>query len=90
MQLPRDAAAGLRQGEIFGLAEEDIDFDEMVIHVRRQVKKLGKYFVFALPKSDMERTVLMSEGTALTLRAHIDATGRGRTPCLGRGSTAHQ
>ena len=77
MQLPRDAAAGLRQGGIFGLAEEDIDFDfdEMVIHVRRQVKKLGKYFVFALPKSDMERTVPMSEGTALTLRAHIDATG---------------
>ncbi|MFI5709807.1 phage integrase central domain-containing protein [Kribbella sp. NPDC051620] len=33
------AACGLRQGEIFGLAEEDIDFDAMVIHVRRQVKK---------------------------------------------------
>jgi integrase len=42
------AASGLRQGEIFGLAEEDIDFDEMVIHVRRQVQKLGKDFVFAL------------------------------------------
>jgi integrase len=59
------AACGLRQGEIFGLAEEDIDFDQMVIHVRRQVKKLGKNFVFALPKNDTERTVPMSEGTAL-------------------------
>ena len=29
------AACGLRQGELFGLAEEDIDLDEMVIHVRR-------------------------------------------------------
>lgn len=68
------AAAGLRQGELFGLAQEDIDFDEMVIHVRRQVKRLGTDFVFALPKNDTERTVPMSEGTALTLRDHIDAT----------------
>ena len=68
------AACGLRQGEIFGLAEEDIDFDAMVIHVRRQAKKLGRNFVFALPKNDTERTVPMSEGTARTLREHIEAT----------------
>jgi integrase len=67
------AACGLRQGEIFGLTEEDIDFDQMVIHVRRQVKKLGKNFVFALPKNDTERTVPMSEGTALALHEHIAA-----------------
>ncbi|MEV6273208.1 site-specific integrase [Kribbella sp. NPDC051936] len=67
------AAAGLRQGELFGLAQEDIDFDEMVIRVRRQVKRLGKHFVFALPKNDRERTVPMSEGAALTLLQHIDA-----------------
>jgi hypothetical protein len=35
------AAAGLPQGELFGLAEEDIDFDAMEINVRRQVKRLG-------------------------------------------------
>jgi integrase len=69
------SAAGLRQGELFGLGAEDIDFDEMVIHVRRQVKMLGKHFVFALPKNDKERTVPMSEGAAQTLREHIDATG---------------
>jgi integrase len=69
------AACGLRQGELFGLAEEDIDFDEMVIHVRRQVKKLGREFVFALPKNDTERTVPMSEGTALVLKEHIEAVG---------------
>ncbi|MEV0290984.1 site-specific integrase [Kribbella sp. NPDC050820] len=68
------AASGLRQGELFGLAEEDVDFDEMVINVRRQVKKLGSDFVFALPKNDTERTVPMSEGTALTLKQHIEAT----------------
>ncbi|MFC5268141.1 site-specific integrase [Kribbella qitaiheensis] len=67
------AACGLRQGEIFGLAEEDIDFDEMVIHVRRQVKKLGRDFVFALPKNDTERDVPMSEGAGLVLQEHIAA-----------------
>lgn len=46
----------LRQGELFGLATQDIDFAEMVIYVRRQVKKLGRDFVFALPKNDTERT----------------------------------
>ena len=45
----------------------------MVIHVRRQVKKLGREFVFALPKNDTERTVPLSEGAALTLKEHIAA-----------------
>jgi integrase len=68
------AACGLRQDEIFGLAEEDVDFDEMVIRVRRQVKKLGREFVFALPKNDSERTVPMSDGAALNLKEHVEAT----------------
>ncbi|WP_158293117.1 MULTISPECIES: site-specific integrase [Kribbella] len=67
------AACGLRQGELFGLATQDIDFAEMVIHVRRQVKKLGRDFVFALPKNDTERTVPMPEWTALALKEHIEA-----------------
>ncbi|WP_433017671.1 tyrosine-type recombinase/integrase [Kribbella sp. CA-294648] len=68
------AAAGLRQGELFGLAEEDIDFDAMEIHVRRQVKRLGSKYIFALPKNDRERTVPMSDGAAEVLRQHIEAT----------------
>ncbi|MEV4263518.1 site-specific integrase [Kribbella sp. NPDC049584] len=66
------AAAGLRQGELFGLAVEDLDFDQMIIHVRRQVKRLGRNFVFALPKSDTEREVPVSEGAALVLLQHIE------------------
>ncbi|TCC44197.1 hypothetical protein E0H75_35625 [Kribbella capetownensis] len=50
-----ESAAGLRQGEIFGLAPDDLDFDEQIIRVRRQVKRLGKEYVFTLPKSDKER-----------------------------------
>ncbi|HEX4818431.1 MAG TPA: site-specific integrase, partial [Nonomuraea sp.] len=49
------AACGLRQGELFGLALEDIDFEERVLRVRRQIKKLGSDHVYALPKNDRER-----------------------------------
>ncbi|MFI5729269.1 tyrosine-type recombinase/integrase [Kribbella sp. NPDC051587] len=66
------AASGLRQGELFGLGEEDIDFDAMEIHVRRQIKRLGSSYVFALPKNDQERTVPMSDGAAEVLRRHIE------------------
>src|SRR5262249_46641365 len=33
------AGCGLRQGEVFGVAREDIDADEQLLHVRRQIKK---------------------------------------------------
>jgi integrase len=65
------AGCGMRAAEWFGLAEEDLDFDEMVIQVRRQVKRLGKDFVFALPKNDEERTVPMPEWVAHYLRTHV-------------------
>lgn len=62
------AACGLRQGELFGLAAEDIDYTAELIHVRRQVKKLGAAAVFALPKSDRERVVPLPAWAAQTLR----------------------
>lgn len=65
------AACGLREGELFGLAEEDVDFEAGVIHVRRQIKKLGAAHIFALPKNDSEREVPMAEGTAQVLREHM-------------------
>ncbi|MEV4267777.1 hypothetical protein [Kribbella sp. NPDC049584] len=37
------------------------------------MKKLGRDFVFALPKNDTERTVPMSGGTALVVKEHIPA-----------------
>ncbi|WP_424533731.1 tyrosine-type recombinase/integrase [Sphaerisporangium viridialbum] len=67
------AGCGMRAGEWFGLALEDVDFDEKVIHVRRQIKKLGSRFIFALPKMDKQRTIPMPEWVALYLRTHIDA-----------------
>ncbi|WP_405056060.1 hypothetical protein OG474_25350 [Kribbella sp. NBC_01505] len=67
--------AGLRQGEIFGLSVEDFDYEAKVIWVRRQVKKLGKDFVFAAPKNDRVRSVPMSDEVAEFTRAHIEEFG---------------
>jgi integrase len=44
------AGCGLRQGEIFGLAVDEIDFLGGVVHVIRQVKMIGSHLVFAPPK----------------------------------------
>jgi integrase len=65
------STCGLREGEAFGLALEDVDFDEHVIRVRRQIKKLGAAYVYAFPKSDKERTVPLADWTAEYIRAHV-------------------
>jgi integrase len=41
IMVPIGAGLGLRQGEIFGLGADQIDRDEMVIHVVRQVKLIS-------------------------------------------------
>lgn len=65
------AACGLRQGELFGLALEDIDFDEMIVRVRCQLKKLGKKFIYARPKNDRERVVPLPVWAAQAIRLHV-------------------
>jgi integrase len=69
------AGTGLRQGEIFALSAEDFDFDEQVLRVRRQVKKLGKDFVYSLPKNDRERVMPMSGHVAELVREHLERFG---------------
>lgn len=74
------ASCGLRAAEIFGLALEDIDFEERIVRVRRQLQRLGRDrsnpdsragHIFALPKNDQERIVPMSDWTAQSIRVHI-------------------
>jgi integrase len=67
------AACGLRQGELFGVALEDFDFEERVLYVRRQIKKLGRVEVYALPKSDRERVVPLPEWAAQTIQQFVKA-----------------
>lgn len=65
------ATCGLREGELFALSEEDVDYEAGVIHVRRQIKKIGRDHIFGLPKNDTERTIPLPAGTAQALREHI-------------------
>lgn len=73
------ATCGHREGELYGIAEEDIDYDAGVIHVRRQIKNLGGKYVFALPKNDRERVVPLPAWTAQHIRLHT--TKYPPTPC---------
>jgi len=64
---------GLRQGEVFGLAVDDVDFLRRVVHVRRQVRILGSTLCFAPPKGGKERDVPLADSVALRLSAHVAA-----------------
>jgi integrase len=64
---------GLRQVEVFGFAEDDIDFVGLEIHVNRQIRIVRNKLVFALPKGNRIRSVPVSPGVANELRAHIHA-----------------
>lgn len=66
------AGCGLRQGEAFGLAVEDVDFLGGVVHVVRQVKLLRlSRPVFAPPKGGKEREVPLPESVAFALAGHL-------------------
>ncbi|MFF6871072.1 tyrosine-type recombinase/integrase [Streptomyces sp. NPDC012450] len=65
------AGCGLRQGEVFGLAVEDLDLKGGVVHVVRQVKLLRNRPVFAPPKGGKERDVPLPESIALALTDHL-------------------
>lgn len=65
------AGCGLRQGEVFGLALEDLDFAGGVVHVVRQVKLLRNALVFAPPKGGKEREVPLADSVAEGLRRHL-------------------
>ncbi|MFJ9135358.1 tyrosine-type recombinase/integrase [Streptomyces sp. NPDC102256] len=66
------AGCGLRQGEVFGLAVEDVDFLGGVMHVVRQVKLLRLHRpVFAPPKGGKEREVPLPESVAFALVGHL-------------------
>jgi len=63
---------GLRQGEVFGLSVEDVDFLRGTVEVRRQVKVFaGNRLVFGLPKGDKTRTVPLPESVANELSLHL-------------------
>jgi len=70
-----DCGSGLgeRQGEIFAMGPDEVDFLRRKVHVRRQVKRVGGRLWFALPKGGKEREVPLPEWVSLRLAAHIEA-----------------
>lgn len=67
------AALGLRQGEVLALAEDDFDFGALKVRIRRQVTRVGRTWVFKLPKEGKERTVPLPRGLSKIVEAHIAA-----------------
>ena len=66
------AGLGLRQGEIFGLAVDDVDFMRRIVTVRRQVKVYpDNQLIFALPKGRKTRQVPLPAVVADELGAHM-------------------
>lgn len=66
------AGLGLRQGEVFGLAPEDVDFLQGSVEVKRQVRLLSNNKqVFAAPKGGKARTVPLPDSVRDRLAAHL-------------------
>jgi integrase len=65
------AGVGLRQGEVFGLAVDDVDFLRGWVRVRHQVKIVGGQLVLAAPKRNKTRTVPLAETVAIRLAEHL-------------------
>jgi integrase len=64
---------GLRQGEVFGLSPEDVDFARGILRVRRQVQLLRGRLYFTLPKGGKTRIVDMPPSVASELADHFMA-----------------
>ncbi|WP_370948180.1 tyrosine-type recombinase/integrase [Amycolatopsis sp. cg5] len=60
--VPLGAGLGLRQMEIFGFSPDDIDREEMVCNVQRQIRWIDNTPVFAPPKGGKTRVVPMGGG----------------------------
>ena len=67
------AGCGLRQGEVFGLAVDDVEFLGRTLHVVRQVKIVRSRLVLALPKGRKTRDIPLPETVANELARHIAA-----------------
>ncbi len=69
------AGCGLRQGEIFGLTVDGIDFLRRVVRVHQQLRLVGNRVVLAPPKGGREREVPLPDVVSLALAEHLQRFG---------------
>lgn len=73
------AGCGLRQGEVFGLRVEDVDFDKQILHVRQQIKLLADNKpIVSPPKGGKAREVPLPDVVAARLKEHLLAHPSGK------------
>lgn len=70
--VPVGAGLGLRQGEIFAFGTDQIDRDDLMLRVTRQLREVRGQLVFALPKRGKTRDVPLSRGLLRLLDEHMD------------------
>ena len=64
---------GLRRGEVLGLMWEDIDFDQNIIHIRRNAVTVDKVVQVGTPKSKTSRrSILVSSKKIQILKNHME------------------
>jgi integrase len=66
------AGCGLRQGEVFGLCVDQVDFAGRAVRIIRQVKIVRSRLVFGPPKHGKTREVPLPDSIARAIRAHIE------------------
>lgn len=66
------AGCGLRQGEIFGLSDDELDYENEWLAVGHQLKRIRGEYVFALPKGGKVRDVPLPKAVGEALRAHSE------------------
>jgi integrase len=72
--------AGLRRGEVLGLALDSIDLDRRLITVRRQLSYVNGHSSLTSTKNETERTIEIAPALAFELRRHVrDHVDRSRT-----------
>ncbi|WP_445395145.1 tyrosine-type recombinase/integrase [Streptomyces sp. LE64] len=67
------AGCGLRQGEVFGLSVEELDYEGGWLRVGHQLKRIRGKYVFALPKGGKVRDVPLPGAVTAELRDHVKA-----------------
>jgi integrase len=71
--IPLGSGLGLRQGEILGLSPDDIDREQMILHVNRQLACIGNRSLLKLPKGRKTRRVPLSRGLLDSIDDYMDA-----------------